>query len=156
MNRRIKKAVSTKAIPIGYHTITPYFSVRYAPKLIAYLKEAFDAQEIETHALPDGTIINAQIKIGDSMILIGEAPKGLGKSKQMPAMLYMYVNDADAVYKKAIRAGGKSIREPMDQFYGDRSAAVEDPAGNQWWIATHMEEMSRAELVKRASQARDK
>ena len=143
--------MTVKAIPEGYHTITPYFSVRDAARLIEFLKQAFDAREIETHAMPDGTIINAQIKIGDSMVLVGEAPKDLGERKLMPAVLYMYVNDADAVYKTAIQAGGKSMMEPMDQFYGDRSGAVEDPAGNQWWIATQKEEMSQEELIKRAA-----
>lgn len=143
--------MKVKTIPEGYHTITPYFSVRNAPKLIEFLKQAFEAEEIETHAMPDGTIINAQIKVGDSMVLVAEAPKDLGERKLMSAMLYMYVNDVDAVYQKAIQAGGKSIMEPKDQFYGDRSGAVEDAAGNQWWIATHQEEMSQEELIKRAS-----
>lgn len=143
--------MKVKTIPEGYHTITPYFSVRDAPKLIEFLKQAFDAQEIERHAMPDGTIINAQIKVGDSMVLVGEAPKDLGERKLMPAMLYMYVNDVDAVYQSAIQAGGKSIMEPKDQFYGDRSGAVEDLAGNQWWIATHQEEMSQEELIERAA-----
>ena len=144
--------MKVKAIPEGYHTITPYFSVRGANKLIQFFKQAFDAEEKEIYSNEDGTIINAEMRIGDSIVMIGEAPKELGERKLMTSMLYMYVSDADAVYKKAIQAGGKSIMEPADQFYGDRSGAVEDPAGNQWWIATHKEDMSREELVKRASQ----
>jgi uncharacterized glyoxalase superfamily protein PhnB len=144
--------MKVKAIPEGYHTITPYFSVPDASQLIEFLKQAFDAKEIETHAMPDGTVINAQIKIGDSMILIADAPKDAGERKLMPAMLYMYVNDADAVHKRAIQAGGKSIMEPADQFYGDRVCAVEDMTGNQWWIATHKEEITQEELIKRAGQ----
>jgi PhnB protein len=144
--------MEVKGIPEGYHTITPYFSVQGALELIEFLKQAFDAQEIERHAMPDGTIINSQVKVGDSMVLIAEAPKDIGNRKLMPAMLYMYVSDVDAVHKKAVRAGGTSIMEPVDQFYGDRSGAVEDMAGNQWWIATHKEDMSQEELARRASQ----
>lgn len=144
--------MAVKGIPEGYHTITPYFSVRGASELIEFLKQAFDAEEFERHATPDGTILNSQVKVGDSIVLIAEAPKDMGDRKLMPAMLYMYVNDVDAVYKKAVQAGGKSIMEPVDQFYGDRSGAVEDMAGNQWWIATHKEEMSSEELIRRASQ----
>ena len=144
--------MTTSGIPNGYHTITPYLSVRNAPALIEFLKLAFAAEEIETHAMPDGTIINAQIKIGDSMVLIADAPKDLAGRKLMPAMLYLYVSDTDAVYQSAILAGGKSIREPANQFYGDRVAAIEDMAENQWWIATHKEEMSLEELIQRASQ----
>jgi uncharacterized glyoxalase superfamily protein PhnB len=139
-----------KAIPEGYHTITPYFSVQGAPALIEFLKQAFDAQEIERHAMPDGTIVNSQLIVGDSMVLVAEAPKD--NRKLMPAMFYMYVDDVDAVYQKAVQAGGTSIMEPADQFYGDRSGAVEDVAGNQWWIATHKEDMSSEELTRRASQ----
>ncbi len=144
--------MKVEGIPEGYHTITPYLSVLDASGLIEFLKQAFDAKEIEMHTMPDGKIINAQIRIGDSMILIADAPKEMGERKLMPTMLYMYVNDADAVYKSAIQAGGKSIMEPADQFYGDRVGAVEDMAENQWWIATHKEEMSQEDLIKRAVQ----
>lgn len=144
--------MSVKGVPEGYHTITPYLSVQNASGLIDFLKQAFNAVNVQTHAMPDGTIINAQIKVGDSMILIADAPKDLKGRKLMPAMLYMYVADADAVYHRAIQAGGKSIREPENQFYGDRVGGVEDMAGNQWWIASHREEMSEEELIKRASQ----
>jgi PhnB protein len=142
--------MKVKAIPEGCHTITPYYSERDAAKLIDFLKQAFDAKEIEMLAMPDGTVMHAQMLVGDSMVMIGQAPKDEGH-KLMPAMLYMYVNDADAVYKRAIQAGAKSIMEPVDQFYGDRSGTVEDQAGNQWWIATHKEDMSSEELIRRAA-----
>ena len=143
--------MTVKAIPEGYHTITPYFAVRDAGKLVEFLKQAFDAEELEKLAMPDGTVMHAQLKIGDSMVMIGQAPEGSGQ-KLMPAMLYMYVNDADAAYKKGIQAGGKSVLEPMDQFYGDRSGAFDDPAGNQWWVATRKEDVSAEELMKRSAQ----
>ena len=86
------------------------------------------------------------------MVLVADAPKDLTGRKLMPTMLYMYIDDVDAVYQRAMQAGGKSIREPENQFYGDRVGAIEDMAGNQWWIASHTEEMSQEELIKRASQ----
>ena len=142
--------MTVKAIPEGYHTITPYFAVRDAAGLIDFLKRAFDAAETERMEMPDGTVGHAQLRIGDSPVMIGQLPPS--EQKLMPAMLYMYVADADAVYRKAILAGGKSVMEPVDQFYGDRSGAVEDPAGNQWWIATRKEDVSSEELMRRAAQ----
>ena len=123
-------------IPSGFHTITPYFAVPGAPGLITFLKEAFGAEEIERHTMPDGRLMNAELRIGDSMVMLGEAPQG---HKPMSAMLYMYVPDADAVYRRAMQAGAKSVRAMADESYGDRVGAVEDPCGNQWWIATRME-----------------
>jgi PhnB protein len=99
--------------------------------------------------MPDGTVMNAELRIGDSMVMLGEAPKG---RKIMTSMLYMYVIDPDSVYERAIKAGGKAIREPADQIYGDRVGAVEDPCGNQWWIATRKENVSDEELRIRMSQ----
>ena len=143
--------MSVNAIPKGYHTITPYFSVRDAHGLVDFLKRAFDGVA-EVHSMPDGSILNAQVQVGTSMVLIGQAPKDQPADKRMPAMLYMYVEDVDTVYRKAIAAGGESIIEPRDQFYGDRVGAVRDLTGNQWWIATHKEEMSSEEMTRRAAQ----
>ena len=142
--------MSVNAIPKGYHTITPYFSVRDAHGLVNFLKRAFDAVA-EIHTMPDGSVLNAQVRVGNSMVLIGQAPKDHPADKRMPAMLYMYVEDVDAVYRKAIAAGGESIVEPADQFYGDRVGAVRDLTGNQWWIASHKEEMSSEEMTRRAA-----
>lgn len=143
--------MSVKPIPDGYHTITPYFAVREAGKLLDFLKRAFDAEEVDTLKTPDGSVMHAAVKVGDSMVMIGQTSDD-PDYKLMPAMLYLYVNDADAMYKQAVQAGAKSVMEPIDQFYGDRSGAVEDPAGNQWWIATRKEELSSEELMRRASQ----
>src|SRR5205814_5160323 len=98
--------MNVKPIPEGYHTITPYFAVRDAAGLVDFLKRAFNTQEIERLAMPDGTVMHAQLKVGDSFVMIGQLPKE-GDVKLMPAMLYMYVEDADAVYKQAVEAGGK-------------------------------------------------
>ncbi|HYR85208.1 MAG TPA: VOC family protein [Terriglobia bacterium] len=144
--------MTARAIPEGYHTITSYFSVRDASRLVEFLKQAFDAEEAEMLRMPDGTIMHAALRVGDSMVMIGQVPKDTEENKLLRAMLYLYVNDVDAVFKKAVQAGGKSIMEPIDQFYGDRSGAVEDSAGNQWWIATHKEDVSEEEMLNRASQ----
>ena len=138
-------------IPEGYHTVTPYLAVHRVPETITFLKRAFDAVEIERHTMPDGRVMNAILRIGDSMIMMGEAQ---ADQKPWPAMLYLYVEDADALYRQAIQAGGTSIMEMTDQFYGDRSGAVEDPSGNQWWIATHVDDMTDKELLERAKKAR--
>jgi uncharacterized glyoxalase superfamily protein PhnB len=90
--------------------------------------------------------MHAQVKVGDSMMMAGE-PRG--DAKPMPGMFYMYVNDVDAVYKKAVQAGAKVIHEPIDQFYGDRSGGVQDDFGNQWWIATHKEDLTSEEFNRR-------
>ena len=143
--------MTVKAILEGYHTISPYFAVRDAAGLVEFLKQAFDAKAIEVMAMPDGTVMHAQMQAGDSMVMIGQVPPDQADDTLLRAMLYMYVEDADAVYRKAIQAGGKSVMEPVDQFYGDRSGAVNDPAGNQWWIATRKEDVSSEELMRRAS-----
>ena len=145
--------MTVQPIPEGYHTITPYLAVKDAHGLVEFLKNAFNAQ-VEVHKMPDGSVLNAQAQVGDSMVLIGQVPKNRPDGELMPAMLYLYVEDADAWYRKAIDAGGTSIREPADQFYGDRVGAVRDLAGNQWWFATHKEEMSPEEMVRRATEKR--
>ena len=138
-------------IPKGFHTVTPYLAVHHVAKTIDFLKHVFDAEEIDRHTMPDGRIMNATLRICDSMIMMGERPVDAAPS---PAMLYMYVEDADTLYQQAVAAGGKSIMAMTDQFYGDRSGAVEDPSGNQWFIATHIEDMSDEELIERAKKAR--
>src|SRR5262249_18738544 len=109
--------------------------------------EAFDAKEIERLDGPNGTVGHAQLQIGDSMIMMGEA---MGQWTPMPCSIYLYVRDADATYQRAMRAGGTSVMEPADQFYGDRHGGVKDPSGNLWWIATHKEDISAEELRNRA------
>lgn len=142
--------MAVKAIPDGYHSVTPYLIVQGVPTLIDFMKHAFEAQEIERMTRPDGGIGHAEVKIGDSIVMMGEAG---GERQPMPGMIYLYVNNIDVTYKRALQAGAVSIMEPMDQFYGDRSAGVKDPSGNQWWIATHKEDLSREELMKRAQAA---
>jgi PhnB protein len=134
-------------IPDGYHTVTPYLVVQGVPALIDFLKQAFDAQEIMRIPRPDGAIMHAEVRIGDSAVMMGEA---MGEFQPMPGSIHLYVNDADATYQRALQAGATSIMEPADQFYGDRSAGVVDPVGNRWWIATHQEDVPPEELARRA------
>lgn len=143
--------MKSKGIPDGYHTLSPYLTVKDARALTDFLKKAFDA-ETEIQTMPDGTVFNANAKVGDSMVMMGQVPKDYPDEKLSKANLYMYVEDVDAVYKKAIQAGGESIHEPADQVYGDRRAGIIDPAGNQWWIATRIEDLSSEELSKRAAE----
>jgi PhnB protein len=139
----------TKPIPEGYHTLTPHLIVQGASKLLDFMKEAFDAKEKYSLPGPGGVIMHAEVKIGDSTVMIGEAT---GEWKAMPASLALYTDNADAVYRRALEAGATSIREPANQFYGDRSGGVKDPAGNHWWIATHIEDVPPEELKKRAEE----
>jgi len=143
-------ANAVKPIPEGYHSVTPYLLVAGIPKLLDFLKQSFGAIERERIATPDGTIRHAEVKIGNSMIMMGEAT---AQWKAMPATLYLYVPDTDATYHRAIQAGARSVREPRDEYYGDRTAGVEDPCGNQWWIGTHIEDVSPEELERRAKAA---
>lgn len=146
--------VKEHSIPDGFHTITPYFAIQGVPELIQFLKQAFEVVEVRRSITPDGTVVNAELTIGDSMIMMGEAPTGRNAPTIMTSMLYMYVIDADSVFERAINAGGRSIREPADQIYGDRVGAIEDPCGNQWWIATRKENISDEELSIRMAQLR--
>jgi uncharacterized glyoxalase superfamily protein PhnB len=137
---------SVQPIPDGFHTLTPYLVVEGIPKLIDFLKRAFGAQETFRLLRPDGVVMHAELKIGDSILMMG-TPMGEGKAK--PCSLYLHVEDVDAVYQRAIQAGGTSVREPSDQFYGDRTGGVTDPSGNYWGIATHVEDVSHEEMAKR-------
>jgi uncharacterized glyoxalase superfamily protein PhnB len=139
--------MAVNPIPQGFHNITPYLIVREVPKLLDFLKHAFNAQEIMRLPQPNGTIMHAEVKIGDSVVMMGEAQ---GEHKPMPASIYLYVDDTDATYKRALQAGASSQMEPANMFYGDRHGSVVDPVGNHWSIATHIEDVPPAELAKRA------
>ena len=135
-----------KPIPKGYHTVTPYLLIKGTTKLIDFLKRAFDAKVFDRMEGPGGKIAHATVRIGDSMVMMGEAH---GKWKAMRAMVYLYVKNVDATYKRALRAGAKSVMKPADQFWGDRHGGVLDASGNQWWISTHIENVSPAEVKRR-------
>ena len=138
--------MAVRPIPEGFHTVTPYLLVTDARRLIEFLKQAFGAEVAHQSTRPDGGILHAQVRIGDSPVMMGEVS---GPWQPMPGSLYLYVPDTDAVYRRALEAGGTSVMEPADQFYGDRNAGVKDPVGNVWWIATHIEDVSDEELARR-------
>ena len=135
-----------KPIPEGYHTVTPMLSVKGAARLIDFMKKAFGATENYRFPAPDGSVMHAELKVGDSFVMLGEAMRDPPTS----ATYYVYVQDADATYRDALSAGGESLEGPADQFWGDRVATIKDFAGNKWMIATHVEDVSADELERRA------
>ena len=138
-----------KAKPDGYHTVTPYLTVEDLPQMLEFVQAAFGATVHEAIAGEDGKVRHAEVQIGDSKVMIGQARD---QWKSRPGALYLYVDDTDANYQKAVAAGAKTLMEPSDQFYGDRNAGVEDPQGNYWWIATHVEDVSPEEMARRAKE----
>ena len=146
----------TKAIPDGYHSVTPYLVMRDAAQAIDFYERAFGATELFRFSAPDGKIGHAEIKVGDSVIMLADempdmgyrGPQTLGGAA---VSLMMYVEDVDRQFQRAVNAGAKVKQQVTDQFYGDRSGTLEDPFGHVWTIATHMEDVSQDELVKRAA-----
>ena len=137
-----------KPIPDGFHTVTPYLIVDGADKAIAFMKKAFGAEHThEPTKRPDGKVMHATLKIGDSMVMISDSSE---HAKAMPTMLYLYVPNVDASYQKALKAGASSVMEPADQFYGDRTGGVKDASCNSWFFGTHIEDVAPAEMQKRA------
>ena len=137
--------MAVKSVPDGYHTVTPYLTVKGANSLIDFIKRVFGGEE--TFRMGGDTVRHAEMRIGDSMLMLGDAP-----DEPLPGMLHLYMPDADAVYKRALAAGATSLREPTDMFYSDRTAGVKDAFGNQWWIATYIEDVSPEEIARRAAQ----
>ena len=142
--------MAVNPIPEGYHSVTPYLTVKGADKLIDFVKGAFGAEETFRMAGPDDTIGHAEVKIGNSMVMLGEA--GMA-GDPMPATIYLYVDDTDETYKRALAAGGTTLEEPSDQFYGDRRAAVIDPVGDHWFIATHVKDPTPEEMERALQEA---
>jgi PhnB protein len=126
-------------VPKGLHNVNPYLHPRRAEPLISFMKRAFGAAEVAKYASPDGVVQHAVIRVGDSVIEMGEAHD---KYEPMPAMFYLYVPNMDDVYKQALAAGATSFQEPTDQPYGDRNAGVKDAFGNKWYIATHVKDVA--------------
>ena len=125
-------------IPEGYHTVSPYLIAEDAGQLLEFMQKAFGAEETFRMEMPDGSVGHAEVRIGDSVVMVGGAG---GAWPAVPAAIHLYVPDVDATYQAALAAGARSTEEPADQFYGDRRANVVDAAGNQWFIATHVEDV---------------
>lgn len=141
-------ASSRSRQPSGASRSSPYLTVPDVAALIDFLVTVFDGEVKERITRPDGSAGHAEVRIGDSLIMMGGATPSC---EVHPATLYVYVADVDATYQKALAAGATSDTPPSDMFYGDRAAAVRDPSGNQWWIATNKEQLSQEELQRRAN-----
>jgi PhnB protein len=146
---------ATKPVPEGYHTITPQLTLDKAADTIEWYKKAFGAEELARSVGPDGKIMHAELRIGDSRLMVNDVmpgykgPRGFGGS---PASLWLYVDDCDALFNRAVSAGGQ-IQMPMaDQFWGDRGGCLADPEGYTWWIASNKEVLTHEEINERAKE----
>jgi PhnB protein len=149
-------AKKVKAVPVGTHTITPHLSVREAPKAIEFYQKAFGAKVLGVHKTPDGKVMHATLKIGDSRLMLADefpgmgtpAPQSLGGS---PVLLNIYVKDVDALFKKAVDAGAKVTMPLANQFWGDRYGQIVDPFGHSWALGSHVEYVKPKEMERRAN-----
>jgi PhnB protein len=141
--------MAVKPIPDGYHTVTPYLTVADAEAQIDFLKKALGGEETYRHKDDKGKVGHAEVRVGNSMLMIGQARD---QWTPKPANFYLYVENVDAAYRRAVEAGAKSLQEPADQAYGDRTGGVEDSLGNQWWVGTHIEDVSPQEIERRYSE----
>jgi PhnB protein len=148
-------AKAKKPVPEGFHTVTPQLTLDNAAQTIDWYKKALGAEEVSRATGPDGKIMHADLRIGDSHIMVndvmmGKGPRAFGGS---PTSLWVYVEDADAVFNRAVAAGAKTSDDPMgkmqDQFWGDRCGTIVDPEGFRWTIATHKEDLTPQELKQR-------
>jgi PhnB protein len=136
--------------PAEYHTVTPYLVVDGAERLITFIVDVLNGIEMIRMPGPDGRIAHAEMRVGDSRVMLAGAPD---PGAVTSAMLHLYVPDSDATYRRAIDAGATSLREPQDEFYGDRMSGVQDPTGTKWYFATHVEDVSEEDMARRAAQA---
>ena len=149
-----------KPIPEGFHTLTPYLIVNDAAKAIDYYRKAFGAEQVSRHEDEEGGVRHAEIRIGDSMIMLTEETpawpdwKGPLARGGTPVHLYVYVDDADRVFQQAIEAGASELMPMQDQAYGDRSGGLTDPFGHVWYVATHIEDVTPEEMKRREEAAR--
>jgi PhnB protein len=145
---------NVKPIPDGHHTVAPYLAIKNAVGALEFYKKAFGATETYKLIVPDGRLGHAELRLGDSLIMLsdefpefgGKAPEALDGS---PVSIHLYVEDVDAFVKRAVAAGAREVKPVADQFYGDRSGQLEDPYGHLWWVATHKEDVAPEEMQKR-------
>jgi PhnB protein len=148
-------ANKAQAIPKGYHTVTPSLFVVGAAKAIEFYKKALGAEELMRFPGPDGAIMHAEIKIGDSIVMLadempeqgGRGPKSIGGT---PVSFFVYRENVDKEWKRAVDAGAKVLVPLADQFWGDRTGCLEDPFGHQWWLAQHLQDLTPEEIQKNA------
>ena len=152
------KKKTVQPIPMGYHAITPYLAIQNAAAALDFYKRAFGARELLRMAMPDGKLAHAEMRVGDSVVMMADesreqdflSPQARGGST---VTIHLYVSDVDRIFRQAVEAGAKVVRDLQDQFYGDRTASVMDPFGHVWYLATHKEEVSKSEMKKRAAKA---
>lgn len=148
--------MTVKSIPVGYHSVTPYLSVQGAAEAIDFYGRAFGATELFRLVTPSGEIGHAEIRLGDSVIMLAD-PCDAGALRDPQALggaavgLHVYVEDVDAVFDRAVAAGAKMVRPVQDRFYGDRTGVLEDPFGQVWFLASRMEDLSPEEIQRRAA-----
>ena len=135
-----------RPIPEGHPRVSPYLIVHRAARLLDFMTAVFAAQVLTRHTTPDGDVMHAEARIGDSVVMIGGAGE---KWPPIPAALHIYVEDVDALHRRAVEWGATSVSGPADQFYGDRSATVKDDSGTTWFISTHVEDVSEDEMARR-------
>jgi PhnB protein len=150
--------MAVKPIPDGYHSVTPYLILDNATAALEFYKKALGAVELMRFPAPGGKIGHAEIKIGDSPVMLAdESPEMNARSARTiggsPISLMVYVEDVDALVARAVAAGAKLVRPVANQFYGDRTGGIDDPFGFHWYIATHIEDVPPDELEKRAAKA---
>jgi PhnB protein len=140
-------------IPAGFHAISPFLITGDTARAVEFYQRAFGATEVMHHDGPDGKISHAELRIGDSLIMISGHPAGTLSDPETlpPVSLYLYVADVDATFRRALEAGARELRPVADEYWGDRCGGVTDPVGVVWWIATHQEDVSPAELSRRAA-----
>ncbi len=146
--------MSAKSIPQGFHTITPHLVCRDAKKAIEFYQKAFGAESLRILSMPDGKVMHAELKIGNSVVMLGEeapdwkvlSPLSLGNS---PVTIHLFTDDVDSLFQRAVSAGCTATMPVLDQFWGDRYGQVVDPFGHRWSIATHKEDLSPEEIQKR-------
>ena len=150
--------MAVNKIPQGFHSITPHLVCRNAKEAIEFYQKAFGAENIRSHITPEGSVMHAELKIGDSIIMLGEeypswnvlSPQSLGNST---VFIHIYTEDVDALYQRAINAGCTAAMPVMDQFWGDRYGQVIDPYGHRWSLATHVEDVPEEEMERRGAAA---
>jgi PhnB protein len=154
----VRKISNLKATPEGYHSVTPYLFIKGAAGAIEFYKNVFGATEAMRMPGPDGRVMHAELRFGDSVVMLSDenqhagalSPQSIGGTA---GGLNVYVTDVDAVVRKAVEGGAKLVRQVKDQFYGDRSGSIIDPFGHMWSVATHVEDVAPEEMRRRAATA---
>ncbi|PRW83935.1 VOC family protein [Pseudomonas fluorescens] len=145
--------MNVKAIPDGYHSLTPYMGIDKAGEAIDFYKKAFGATQVMRLDMPDGRVGHSELRIGDSSLMLGTPCDQMAlrnPDEHTSIGLHLYVEDVDAQFQRAVDAGATVVSEPKDQFYGDRSASVKDPFGHLWFLATHKEDLTEEQIRQRA------